>query len=65
MASLIQLIIYVILFAIVAFGMHWVCVEYALPRPVLWICGALLLIVLLVFLGDQLGTTTKVFPRLK
>lgn len=55
MDPLINLVIYVILFAVVAYGIHWVCVQFSLPQPVMWICGGLLLIVLLVFLSHQVG----------
>ncbi len=55
MDQLIQLIIYVVIFAIVAYGLYMVCVKFALPQPVLWICGAILLIIILVFLSSQLG----------
>lgn len=55
MDQLIQLIIYVVLFAIVGYGLWWVCVKFGLPQPVMWICGALLLIMILLFLGRQLG----------
>lgn len=65
MEALIQLIIYIVIFAIVAYGLHWVCVTYALPQPVLWICGAVLLIILLMFLARMVGIGGGVhlFPR--
>ena len=55
MQQLIGLIIYILIFAIVAYGLYWVCTKFALPQPVLWICGAILLIMLLLFLGNQFG----------
>ena len=55
MDQLITLIIYVVIFAIVAFGLHWVCTNFGLPQPVLWICGAILLIILLLFIARMLG----------
>lgn len=55
MDTLIWLIIYIVIFAIVAYGMHWVIVTYQLPQPIMWICGAILLIIILVFLANQLG----------
>lgn len=55
MNQLIQLIIYIVIFAVVGYGLWWICVKFSLPQPVLWICGAILLIVLLIFLGNQLG----------
>jgi hypothetical protein len=55
MDQLIQLIIYIVVFAIVAYGLWWVCAKFALPQPVMWICGAILLIILLLFISNQLG----------
>jgi hypothetical protein len=55
MGQLIQLVVVIIIFAIVAYGLKWVCTQFALPQPVLWICGALLLIILLYFIASQLG----------
>ena len=55
MQQLIQLLIYVIVFAIVAYGLYWICVKFALPQPVMWICGAILLIIVPLFLAGQLG----------
>jgi hypothetical protein len=53
--QIITLIFVILIFAIVAYGLHWVCVQFALPQPVLWICGTLLLIILLLFAARQLG----------
>ena len=55
MNTLITLLIYVIVFGIIGYGLWWVCAKFALPQPVMWIVGAILLIFLLVFLGGQLG----------
>jgi len=54
---LISLVIYIVIFAIVAYGLYWVCTKFQLPQPVMWICGALLIIVLLLFLAQQLGVS--------
>lgn len=54
MEPLIQLLIYVVIFAIVAYGLKWIIDAYNLPKPIQWICGALLLIVLLLFLANRL-----------
>lgn len=62
MQQLIALIVYIIVFAIVAYGLHWVCVKFGLPQPVLWICGAILLLILLVFTAQQLGVPGQAFP---
>lgn len=55
MNELIQLIIAVVVFAVVAYGAWWICQKFGLPQPVLWIVGAILLIALLLFLSRQLG----------
>lgn len=55
MDQLITLLIYIVIFAIFAYGLYWVCVKFSLPQPVMWICGALLLIIILYFLARQLG----------
>jgi hypothetical protein len=62
---LISLVIYIVIFAIVAYGLYWVCTKFQLPQPVMWICGGLLIIVLLLFLAQQLGVTGNVMipPR--
>ena len=44
------------LFAIVAYGLYWVCTKFGLPQPVLWLCGAILLIILLLFVARQIGS---------
>lgn len=62
MEQLIQFLIYLVVFAIVAYGLYWVCVKFTLPQPVMWICGAILLIVLLVFIAGQFGTNMTLFP---
>ena len=54
MQNLIHLLIYAIIFAIVAYGLKWVCDNFGMPPPVLWICGGVLLIVLLLFAAGQL-----------
>lgn len=63
MDQLIQLIIYIVIFAIVAWGLYTICVRFALPQPVLWICGAILLIIVLLFLSHELGGGTGLTLR--
>lgn len=64
MDQLIQLLIVVVIFAVIAYGLWWVCTKFALPQPVLWIVGAILLIFLLLFISRQLGVTGdfQLFP---
>ncbi len=61
MEQLIQLIIYILIFAIVGYGLYWICTKFALPQPVLWICGGIMLIILLLFLARQLGVDGGAF----
>lgn len=66
MQLLINLLIWIIVFAIVAYGLVWVCDKFALPQPIKWICGAILLVFLLVFIAGQLGDGSGVsFPSLR
>lgn len=51
MDQLIQLIICVVVFAVAGYGLWWICTKFQLPQPVLWICRAVLLIVILIFLS--------------
>ena len=55
MEQLIQFLIYLVIFCVVAYGLYWVCVKFQLPQPVMWICGAILLIILLLFVASQIG----------
>lgn len=64
MDALIQLIIYIVIFAIVSYGLLWICDHFGLPQPVKWICGALLLIIVLLFLSRELGSGVA-WPRLR
>lgn len=50
MNQLISLLVTVLIFAIAAYAIHWVCDNFAMPPPVKWICGGILLIVLIYWL---------------
>ena len=63
METLIAVLVTIVVFAILAFGMKWVCDTF-FPSftPAYWICGVILLIVLLialnsVFNGGNMGLT--------
>lgn len=56
MNELISLLIYVVIFSIIAVGLYFVCKKFELPQPVLWICGAVLLIIILIFLASKAST---------
>jgi hypothetical protein len=55
MDPLLQLLVMVVLFAIAAYGLSWLCSTFHMPEPVLWIVGAILIIILLGFLLDKTG----------
>lgn len=55
MPELIGVLIWVIIFCAVGYGLKWVCTSFGLPQPVLWICGAIMLIILLLFISGQFG----------
>lgn len=53
---LIVLLIDVVIFALIAWCVYWICTRF-FPQfpPALWVCGAILLIVLLLFISGQIG----------
>ncbi len=55
MDQMIQLLIVIVIFCVVGYGLWWVCTKFSLPQPVLWICGVILLIFILYFLAGQVG----------
>ena len=59
--TLISLLIVAIIFAVIAYAMYWVCTHFfpGFP-PALWICGAILLIVLLLYVSGQMGSAPLV-----
>ena len=54
MNTLILVLICLVVLAVVAYGLLWICSRF-FPEfpPARWICGAILLIVALVFLAQQ------------
>ena len=65
MDSLIGLLISILAFALVAYGLHWVCVSFSLPQPILWICGVILLIILLMYAARMTGSLPVRIPTLR
>lgn len=63
MAELISLLVAVIIFAIVAYGLWWVCTKFAMPQPVIWIVGGILLIILLLYIARQAGVSGALLPK--
>lgn len=62
MQTVISLILWIVLFAIAAYGLYWVCTKFGLPQPVFWLCGALLLIIILLFMAHEIGAPLS-FPN--
>lgn len=58
--TLIALIVWIVVFCLAAYGMFWVCQKFSLPRPVWYVCGAVLLLVLVVFLLRQIAVPLNV-----
>lgn len=56
MQQLITVLVFMVVFAILAFGMKWICDSF-FPgfQPAYWICGIILLIVLLVAVNAAFG----------
>ena len=50
---MISLLITVLIFALIAYGAYWVCLHFQLPKPIWWIVGLILLLVLLMVLLRQ------------
>lgn len=53
--DVISLLVSLIIFAVVAYGVWWVCVKFGMPPPVLWLAGGILLIIMLYYLARQFG----------
>ena len=56
MNQLITFLIAIIIFAVAAYGLFWICQKF-FPEfpPARWICGAILLIIVLLYIASQLG----------
>jgi hypothetical protein len=55
MAPLSSLLVLVVLFAVAAYGLFALCTYFKMPQSVFWICGAILIIILLSILIDKSG----------
>jgi hypothetical protein len=55
MDQLVNLLIMVVVFGSIAYGLYWVLTHFKAPLPVFWIVGVILLIFLLYFLMGQFG----------
>lgn len=48
--DIIQLIFVIVIFACIVWGLDWAIAHFGLPAPVRWIVGALVVVILLLFL---------------
>lgn len=55
MISIIWLLIFAVLFACVVYGAWVICQKFGMPQPVTWLVGAVFLVILLLFVAQQLG----------
>ncbi len=55
MDTLIYLIIAIVVLCVIAYGLKWICTSFGLPQPILWLCGAVLLIIVLLFAAREFG----------
>lgn len=58
--DIVSLILYIIVFFVVVYIAWWVCTKFGLPQPVLWLVGALFLVILLLWVTGRMGP----LPRL-
>lgn len=66
MEQVIYLIIVILVFCIAAYALNWVCQTFfPTLAPVRWICGAVLLILILLFIANQIGGVGTPFLQLR
>jgi cytochrome c oxidase subunit IV len=58
----IGLILGVLIFALVVWGAKYLCDTFDVPKPIRWIVGVLLIVVLIVFLSTALGVGINRWP---
>lgn len=61
--DLINLLIFVIIFAAGIWGAFYICDKAGYPPPVRWVVGAVLLVILLIAALSMLGVTGDVLHR--
>ncbi len=49
MDPLLSILLTVLIFVVVAYGLYWVCTKFQMPQPILWLCRAILLIIILMW----------------
>jgi hypothetical protein len=55
MDLLMQLLFALVIFTVVGVGLWFICKKFELPAPALWICGAVLILILFGYLIDKAG----------
>ena len=62
MLPLIYLIVYVVLFFVAVYGATLLLAKFKMPDPAWWITGAVFLIILLLFVANQIGVSGGSWP---
>jgi predicted membrane-bound dolichyl-phosphate-mannose-protein mannosyltransferase len=55
MDPLLQALVYVIIVAVAACGLYFLCIKFKMPDPVFWLVGAILILFVLAILLDKTG----------
>lgn len=55
MDPLFQALVIVVLFAVAACGLYFLCVKFKMPDPIFWLVGAILILLVLAVLLDKTG----------
>lgn len=67
MQPLIFLIVVIVLFCVAVYGAKLLLTSFKMPDPAYWITGAIFLIILLLFIANQMGvggwSSWSLFPR--
>jgi hypothetical protein len=51
----VSLLLWLIVFIVLVYVVWWICEKFQAPRPVFWLVGLLLLIIVLVKIADLAG----------
>lgn len=54
MDPLFSILLVVVVFALLAYGAYWICTKFQMPRPVMWFCGAVLLLIIFLWATGRL-----------
>lgn len=50
-----NLLIWIIVFCILAYVVNWLCVKFDVPRPIFWLIGLILLLILISRVAEITG----------